>query len=220
MKKKNDMTNSDTKYIPATAEEWDRFFKKNGPRIVRSLGRCGSPQDCEDAVQAAAATIMGLDPDHHLEAPLEPRTEEQWVGFVRMHARAHLSHMYEHDAKWTWAGNTHKELRDAEADALADAYTTAGPGLRVERRALTYAARIERLRCAEPFRGALILPENAPPVGSVLAARVLPDLAEWRSENISVSFDRNGGVCRVILTGAQEQVAKIMQAYEAQKSEH
>ncbi len=74
MKKKNDMTNSDTKYIPATAEEWDRFFKKNGPRIVRSLGRCGSPQDCEDAVQAAAATIMGLDPDHHLEAPLEPRT--------------------------------------------------------------------------------------------------------------------------------------------------
>ena len=73
--------------------------------------------------------------------------------------------------------------RTDEADALADAYTTAGPGLRVERRALTYAARIERLRCAEPFRGALILPENAPPVGSVLAARVLPDLAEWRSEN-------------------------------------
>ena len=120
MKKKNDMTNSDTKYIPATAEEWDRFFKKNGPRIVRSLGRCGSPQDCEDAVQAAAATIMGLDPDHHLEAPLEPRTEKQWVGFVRMHARAHLSHMYEHDAKWTWAGNTHRELRDAEAGVLAD----------------------------------------------------------------------------------------------------
>ena len=38
--------------------------------------------------------------------------------------------------------------------------------------------------------------------------------------NANFTFDRNGGVCRVILTGAQEQVAKIMQAYEAQKSEH
>ena len=133
MKNTTDTKTSDTKYIPATIGEWNLFFKKNGPRIVRSLGRCGSPQDCEDAVQATAATIMGLDPDHHLEAPLEPRTETQWVGFVRMHARAYLSHKYEHDAKWAWAGNTHRELRDAEADALAD-------------RTLTPRAREERLR--------------------------------------------------------------------------
>ncbi len=133
MNKRTNVTNSDPKYIPATAGEWDLFFKKNGPRIVRSLGRCGSPQDCEDAVQAAAATIMGLDPDHHLEAPLEPRTEDQWVGFVWMHARAYLSHKYEHDAKWAWAGSSHRELRDAEADALAD-------------RTLSKRAREERLR--------------------------------------------------------------------------
>ena len=40
------------------------------------------------------------------------------------------------------------------------------------------------------------------------------------AHDANFTFDRIGGVCRVILTGAQEQVAKIMQAYEAQTSEH
>ena len=48
-----------------------------------------------------------------------------------MHARAFLSHRNEHEAKWTWAGNTHKELRDAYSATLAD--RTLGERPRAER---------------------------------------------------------------------------------------
>ena len=128
--KQTEAANDSIAYIP-TLGEWDALLQKHGPRIVRSLGRSGSRQDCEDAVQSAIIKIAGLDPDHRLEKALEPKTEAQWVCFIQMHARAFLSHRNEHEAKWTWAGNTHKELRDAYSAALAD--RTLGDRARADR---------------------------------------------------------------------------------------
>ena len=128
--KTTESANDSSAYIP-TLEEWDVFIKKHGLRIVRSLGRSGNRQDCEDAVQCAIIKIAGLDPDHRLEEALEPKTEAQWIRFVQMHARAFLSHRNEHEAKWTWAGKTHKELRDAYGVALTD--RTLGSRAREER---------------------------------------------------------------------------------------
>ena len=96
--KQTEAANDSIAYIP-TLGEWDVLLRKHGPRIVRSLGRSGSRQDCEDAVQSAVIKIIGLDPDHRLEKALEPKTEAQWVCFVQMHARAFLSHRNEHEAK-------------------------------------------------------------------------------------------------------------------------
>ena len=128
--KQTKAVNDSIAYIP-TLGEWDALLRKHGPRIVRSLGRSGSRQDCEDAVQSAIIKIIGLDPDHRLETALEPKTEAQWVCFVQMHARAFLSHRNEHEAKWTWAGSTHKELHDAYSATLAD--RTLGERARAER---------------------------------------------------------------------------------------
>ena len=129
-KKQAHAANDSIAYIP-TLGDWEALLRKHGPKIVRSLGRSGNRQDCEDAVQSAIIKIAGLDPDHRLEKALEPKTEAQWVGFVQMHARAFLSHRNEREAKWTWAGNTHKELRDAYSTALAD--RTLGEHARAER---------------------------------------------------------------------------------------
>ena len=73
-------------------------------------------------------------------------------------------------------------LATDSALALTDAYTTSGPALEIERQKID-AARIERSQCAEAFRGTVLLPEGAPPVGNVLAVRVRPNLGGWSSEN-------------------------------------
>lgn len=120
----------DVTYIPTT-EQWSVLYWKHGSKIVRSLMRFGSKHDCEDAVQHAITKILGLDPKHHLEEPLVPRTEAQWVCFIQMQARAWLGHKYEHEARWTWAGGSSKELHDAYRAAFAD--RTLGKRARVER---------------------------------------------------------------------------------------
>ena len=130
MKKQVYATSDSITYIP-TFGDWDALLRKHGSKIVHSLGRSGSRQDCEDAVQSAIIKIIGLDPDHHLEKALEPKTEAQWVCFIQLHARAFLSHRNEREAKWAWAGNTHKELCDAYSATLAD--RTLGERPRAER---------------------------------------------------------------------------------------
>ena len=74
-------------------------------------------------------------------------------------------------------------LATDRAKALADAYTTAGNALALERTTIEFAERIDRLHCSEAFRGALLLPEGAPGAGTALAVRVRPNLGQWSSEN-------------------------------------
>ena len=87
-------------------------------------------------------------------------------------------------------------FRTDTANALADAYTTAGPCLELTMAEVSFARRVERLRCVEPFRGTLQLPEGAPAIGTVLAVRALPNLGTWSGENGRTTLE---GVLEVAL---------------------
>ena len=118
--KKNTTANNDSNTFIPTTKEWVTLLEKYKTRIVQSLWRSGSLQDREDAIMSAMGKILGLNPDHQLENPLKPKTELQWVAFIKAQTRSFLGHAHEHDAKWDWAGNTHEELADAYEAALAD----------------------------------------------------------------------------------------------------
>ena len=94
-----------------------------------------------------------------------------------------------------------------EAEALIDAYTTAGQGLKLERSEIAYVSRVEHLHCAEAFRGTLLLPENAPAVGTVLAARVLPNLGQWRSENGRAELEGVLETCVLYMPAGSDKLA-------------
>lgn len=67
--------------------------------------------------------------------------------------------------------------------ALQDAYTTVGSALDVTRGEISVCSAIDRVQFSESVRGTVLLGENAPGVGTVVAVRVRPDVAEWRNEN-------------------------------------
>ncbi len=67
--------------------------------------------------------------------------------------------------------------------ALRDVYTTIGSTLDVERQTIDYCSAIDRVQFSESVRGTVLLGENAPGVGTVVAVRVRPDVADWRNEN-------------------------------------
>lgn len=68
-------------------------------------------------------------------------------------------------------------------NALRDAYTTMGSMLEVERDEIDICTGIDRVQFSESVRGTVLLGENAPGVGTVVAVRVCPDVAGWRNEN-------------------------------------
>ena len=68
-------------------------------------------------------------------------------------------------------------------NALTDIYATRGNALDVEREALRLCVAAEHLRVNELARGTVLIGENAPGVGTVLATRARPVIGEWRSEN-------------------------------------
>lgn len=88
-------------------------------------------------------------------------------------------------------------------EALTDVYATQGDGLEVERETLRLCDRVNRARLTEPVRGTVLLPEDAPRVGSVIAAQVKPVVGEWQGGGdtgrvegileVSVLYLPNGG---------------------------
>lgn len=69
------------------------------------------------------------------------------------------------------------------ADALTDAFATRGASLEVSRQTLDLCTAVEHLRTGEMVRGTVLLGENAPGVGTVIATQVNPAIGEWREEN-------------------------------------
>lgn len=67
--------------------------------------------------------------------------------------------------------------------ALRDAYTTEGRSLKVELEEFDICSRIERLQFSESVRGTVLLGESVPGVGTVIAVRVRPNVAERVNEN-------------------------------------
>ena len=68
------------------------------------------------------------------------------------------------------------------AEALADAYATRGASLAVRRQTLALCPAAERVHTTELVRGTVLLGENAPGVGTVIAAQARPVIGEWRAE--------------------------------------
>ena len=67
--------------------------------------------------------------------------------------------------------------------ALKDVYTTEGNALDATRGEIGVCSGIDRIQFSESVRGTVLLGENAPGVGTVVAVRVRPDVGEWRNEN-------------------------------------
>ena len=67
--------------------------------------------------------------------------------------------------------------------ALEDVYTTEGNALEVTRGSIDVCSAIDRVQFSESVRGTVLLGENAPGVGTVVAVRVRPDVGEWSNEN-------------------------------------
>ncbi len=69
------------------------------------------------------------------------------------------------------------------AEALTDIYATRGNALDVDRETLELCAAAGQVRVTEVVRGTVLIGENAPGVGTVIAAQVHPSIGEWRVEN-------------------------------------
>ena len=67
--------------------------------------------------------------------------------------------------------------------ALADIYATRGNALDVDFETLSLCVAAEHLRVNELARGTVLIGENAPGVGTVLATRARPVIGEWSTEN-------------------------------------
>ena len=69
------------------------------------------------------------------------------------------------------------------ASALTDVYTTEGSALEVTRAELSLCSGIDRAQFPESVRGTVLLGENAPGVGTVVAVRVRPEIGQRQSED-------------------------------------
>ena len=67
--------------------------------------------------------------------------------------------------------------------ALTDVYATRGRALEVEMESLRLCTAVERAKVSEVVRGTVLIGENAPGVGTVIAAQVHPTIGEWREED-------------------------------------
>jgi DNA-binding transcriptional MerR regulator len=83
-------------------------------------------------------------------------------------------------------------------------------GLRIKRNSTVYDFLADRKKQSPRACVVLDLPASAEE-GREISAFFCEQMNAAHDANFT--FDRNGGVCRVILTGAQAQVAKIMEAY-------
>ena len=103
--------------------------------------------------------------------------------------------------------DTVKAIAASEAEALADAYTTRGPSLNVQTQTLTPCVSIERAQASEAFHGTLLLPENAPGAGTVLAVRVRPVVGGWGVDAGRTTIDGVLEATVLYMPGGSDRVA-------------
>ena len=70
-----------------------------------------------------------------------------------------------------------------DVEALADVYATQGNRVEAEDEEVGLCSAVERVRLTELVRGTVLIGENAPGVGTVIATQVHPSIGEWRNEN-------------------------------------
>ena len=100
-----------------------------------------------------------------------------------------------------------KAVTASEAEALTDAYATKGPSLAIETQTLTPCVAIERAQASEAFHGTLLLPENAPGAGTVLAVRVRPVVGGWGVDAGRTTIDGILEATVLYMPGGSDRVA-------------
>ena len=75
------------------------------------------------------------------------------------------------------------------AEALTDIYATQGSALSTKTEQLSLCSAAQRVKSTESVRGTLLIGENAPGVGTVIAALARPNIGEWRVENGQTRID-------------------------------
>ena len=68
-------------------------------------------------------------------------------------------------------------------EALSDVYATRGNRVETEDEDVRYCRAVDRVKVCELTRGTVLIGENAPGVGTVIATQVRPSIGEWRNEN-------------------------------------
>ncbi len=92
-------------------------------------------------------------------------------------------------------------------EALTDAYTTSGPSLVIQKEEIKPCVQIECQVLTDTFRGTLLLPENAPGVGTVLAVRVRPVIGGWGVEEETSTIDGVLEATVLYMPGGSDRVA-------------
>ena len=100
-----------------------------------------------------------------------------------------------------------KAVTASEAAALTDAYATRGPSVQIEMQEITPCVSIERTQASEAFRGTLLLPENAPGAGTVLAVRVRPVVGGWGVDAGRTTIDGVLEATVLYMPGGSDRVA-------------
>lgn len=73
-------------------------------------------------------------------------------------------------------------LGEDQAEVLADAYQTGEKDLQLTRQRVEICTQQPAAQAELSYKNTLTLPEGAAPAGTVLAARLLPVIADWRTE--------------------------------------
>ncbi|HIR08361.1 MAG TPA: DUF3794 domain-containing protein [Candidatus Pullichristensenella stercoripullorum] len=95
----------------------------------------------------------------------------------------------------------------SEAAALTDAYATRGPSIEIATQVLAPCVAIERVQASEAFHGTLLLPEDAPGAGTVLAVRVRPVIGGWGVESGRTTIDGVLEAAVLYMPGGSDRIA-------------
>ena len=91
--------------------------------------------------------------------------------------------------------------------ALTDAYATRGSEVKVENEEMELCAGVADMRISQTIRGTLLIGENAPGVGTVIAALARPVVGQWREENGAGRVEGVMEVCVLYMPGGSDAPA-------------
>ena len=92
-------------------------------------------------------------------------------------------------------------------EVLRDIYATQGPSLEVTMRRLDLCTAVRRAKLAETVRGAMLIGEDQPRVGSVIAVQARPVVGEWRTERGGGRIEGVLEVCALYMPSGASQPA-------------
>ena len=91
---------TDTEEFIPTLECWAELYDEWFNPLVKDLRQHASEYECQEAVHMAFLKVLGLSQNLKLHKPLEPKTLDQWYGFIWWQARGVLSNLRGKSARY------------------------------------------------------------------------------------------------------------------------